>query len=239
MTPALRIRRVLVVAGTYADAEAAIPLAVRLAEISRAEVTGVLAEDPAALELPGHAAFTGASGPVRMTAERMLEAFGADARAFEARLGRAAARAALGWRFRRESGALPEVLERLARRDDIALLGYRRVLRVRGPIVAMGRDLRRRGGSESVALAEALARALRLPVLVMRIGGGDGGHDASDEVSVADEQSALHMLDSLAPTALILDAGMADMARGPGLVALIETARCPVLLRGATEAAAP
>jgi hypothetical protein len=163
MTTTLHIRRVLVVAGCFADAEDAIPLAIRLAALTRAEVTGILAEDPSALELPGRAIVPG-RGAVEITSERMLAAFGADARAFEKRLGRAAAEAALGWRFQRERGALPEVLDRLARREDVALLGYRRALRVRGPIVALGRALGaapsgRVADGATAALADALARS--------------------------------------------------------------------------------
>jgi hypothetical protein len=229
MSASLRIRRVLVVAGCYADAEAAIPLAVRLATLARAEVTGVLAEDPMAFELPDHAVALGRGGAMKIDPERMLAAFGADARAFEARLGRAARQESLGWRFLRERGAVPEVLERLAQREDVALLGYRRALRLRGPIVTLGRGIG--GDAETVSLAQTLARALVVPLMVLRIGGRPGPETHS-AIMVSDAQAALQALDTLAPTALIVDAGLAEFATGPALRALIETARCPVLLRG-------
>jgi len=226
MSDPVRIRRVLVLAGSYADAEAAIPLAVRLASLSRAEITGVLAEDPAALDLPGPAIATLAGGLVEITAERMLAAFRADARAFEARLGRAATQASLGWRFVHERGALHEVLWRLARRDDVMLVGYRRPLRLRGPVVALSE-----GGGGAVALAPALARAMRLPLLTLSVGDPQEHAAGSTQVSVPDMAAALRMLDTLAPTVLVLDGGASARATGPALRALIETARCPILLQ--------
>jgi hypothetical protein len=230
MTDHLRIRRVLLVAGCLADAEAALPLAVRLAALARAEITGVLAEDPAALNLPGHAIAPGHAAPVEITAERMLAAFQADARAFETRLARAAAQAALGWGFRREAGAMAEVLERLTRQEDVALVGYRRAMRVRGPIVALSHGAE----AETVVLARTLARAMRLPLMLLSVGeaeAADTSASGETRLAVPDPMAALRALDTLAPTAVVLQADRTLFGAGPGLRALIETARCPVLLR--------
>ncbi|WP_114967298.1 hypothetical protein [Alkalilacustris brevis] len=252
MSELLRIRNVLIVAGCYADAEAAIPLAVQLARLAQAEITGVLAEDPAAHDLPGGAfllAPRGTGAGAAFPASRMRAAFQADARAFEARLRRAAVQEALGWRFRREAGALPEVLARLATREDVALLGYRRTMRLRGPVVALGNSDAAGTGSGAAAdpafsLASALARAMNLPLMVIDPSGAPehaGAHDLPPlpgrgagpvpaRLSVPDSAAALRALDRLAPTLVVLDSRLAGFHRGAELRALIETARCPILL---------
>lgn len=262
MSEVLRVRNVVLIAGCYADAEAAIPLGVQLARLARAEITGVLAEDPVAHELPGGAFVPLVPGGA---AGRMRAAFQADARAFEARLRRAALQAALGWRFRREAGALPEVLARLVpSREDVALLGYRRPMRLRGPVVVLGSPEPQGDLSDvvdpAVGMASALARAMRLPLMVLDPSGGSqrgeagGGsprqaHGARPQgaagpgsdwsgglgpvparIAVPDVAAALRVLDRLAPTLVVLDSRLEAFRPGAELNALIGTARCPILL---------
>lgn len=228
MSDAPRSRRVLVIANCYADARTAIPLAMRLARSARAEVLGVFGEDPVTRDLPGVAFAAEAGGGA--SAQRMLAAFQRDARAFEADLSRAAARATLSWSFRRLSGTLEAILQDIAERGDIALMGYRQTLQVAGPVVVLSE----RDESPALALGAELAHGLRRPLRLVTMGRPGGPHapgraDGRDEV--ADFDAALRLLDGLAAAAVVVDADSPSLATPGRIQRLREAARCPVILR--------
>lgn len=227
MTPdAPRYRRILVIAGSYADAAEALPLALHLARGSGAELAGVLAEDPAMLELSGAVLVSRSTlAPGPLSSERILAAFRADARAFRAHLAQLARRAALGWHFSTESGRPQDLVARLAGQGDMVLLGYRRALKLRGPVVALAA----RHAPRSPALAAELAKALRVPQLLLRVDDDSPDSDAQLSLSAPDAATALSALDRLAPTAVIVDEGAEGFATAGELQKLIDTARCPVL----------
>ena len=202
-------RRVLLFAGCYADAGPAIGLAVTLAQQMQAVLEGVLALDPrmeaaegAALVMAGRARGT----TLALSRERLSLAYAADARAFRSRLDAAAARLSIRWSFRTDTGALPDLALGLRRPGDAVILGHRRFLPLRGPVIALeeGED------GPAARLASDLARALNLRARVLPAG------------------TPAAALEPLAISALILPQSVQDdPAR---LAALIDAARCPVLL---------
>jgi hypothetical protein len=201
--------RVLLLAGCYADAGPAIALAVPLAARMQAALEGVLALDPRAEAAEGAALVTGRRGvgaTLLLSREGLSLAYAADARAFRGRLERAAAALALRASFRVDTGALPDLALGLRRPGDAVVLGYRRFLPLRGPVIALedGED------GPAAAIAADLARTLGLRARVL----------PADTAPAA--------LDPLPIAALVLPHSVQS---DPGrLAALIDAARCPVLL---------
>jgi hypothetical protein len=114
-------RRVLLLAGCFADAGPAIGLAVTLAARMQAALEGVLALDPRTEAAEGAALVTGrraAGATVLLSRERLSLAYAADARAFRTRLDRAAAALTLRTSFRVDTGALPDLALGLRRPGD-------------------------------------------------------------------------------------------------------------------------
>jgi hypothetical protein len=207
------VTRVLLAAACFADARAAVPFGLEIAAAAGAELTGLLAEDPDALALAGPALAPLRRTPVQISAETMLAAFRRDARAFERLIAETAGRAALPWSFRHERGSLPAlVLPHLAAPGEVVLVGFQRLMRLRGPLVALERP----GAPGVQSLARALRDRLRLPLM---------------ERPLLPAAGTLAALRGLAPAAVIADVTGTEFASAAGLAELIETARCPLVLR--------
>lgn len=202
-------RRVLLLAGCFADAGPAIGLAAALAARTQAALEGVLALDPRAEAAEGAKLFTlrrPAGATLLLSRERLNLAYAADARAFRSRLDRAAATLALQASFRIDTGALPDLALGLRRPGDAVIMAYRRLLPLRGPVIALedGKD------GPGARLATELARILGTRARVLPA-------DTPPEA-----------LDPMPVSALVLTrANHPDPAR---LAALIDAARCPALL---------
>lgn len=204
-------RRLLIVAGCYADAAPAISLAEALSGRLVKGLVGVLAREPAAEAAEG-APVLSAQRPrttgSAVTRERLSAAYAADARAFSARLSLIATRSRMTWEFRTDSGMTSDLACRFRQPDDLVLVGYRRLLDTGGPVIALCREEDRR----TQQLAAALARALKRRALVLPI-------ETADQIERIEAMSA---------TALILAPELA--VRSGWLAALVEAARCPVLI---------
>ncbi len=199
--------RVLLLAGCFADAAPSIGLAVALAARMRASIEAVLALDARA-EGAALVPFGRPRGapPPALSRESLTLSYAADARAFRLRLDKAAAGASLRWSFRTESGLLPDLALGMWQPGDAVIFGHRRFLALRGPVVSLGGD---QDGSAS-RLAGDLARALGLRARVLPA------------------ETPPAQLDALAASALVLPRSFQTDRRL--LAALIEAARCPVLL---------
>jgi len=199
-------RSVLLIAGCFADAAPALDLAVAVARRMGAGLEGVLALDPraegAALATVGA---RGRAGPAP-GGEGLRRACAADARAFRRRLDLAAAGASLRWQFRTQSGVLPDLALVAGQPGDIVILGHRRFLALRGPVVALDD----RASGPLSRFAADLARVLGL----------------SARILPADTPPAT--IDLMAASALLLPRGQRTDARW--LSGMIDAARCPVLL---------
>ncbi|MCC5986850.1 MAG: hypothetical protein JJT95_04155 [Pararhodobacter sp.] len=217
-------RRVLIVAGGFADAAPAISMAAALAALSRAALLGVLAREPLAELAEGAPVLSAAGGGARaLTREALESAWAADARAFQRRLSETALAAQLGWEFRSDPGTGAELALRLRRPGDMVMLGYRRLYRRQGPVVVLGGPSV--GGGDAGAgagagekLAQGLAGALHLRAMTL------AWPARSDDVGEREAQ----LLEELSASLLVLNprAGLAPQR----LAALLEAARCPVLI---------
>jgi hypothetical protein len=202
-------RRVLLLAGCFADAGPAIGLAVALAARTQSALEGVLALDPRAETAEGAQLVTGrrpTGTALLLSRERLSLAYAADARAFRSRLDRAAAALELRASFRIDTGTLPDLALGLRQPGDAVILAYRRFLPLRGPVIALedGED------GPAARLATELARMLGTRARVLPA-------DTPPEA-----------LDPMPVSALVLSrANHPDPAR---LAALIDAARCPALL---------
>ena len=157
------------------------------------------------------AATTTTTGPAHARAlsrETLAAAYASDARAFSARLTRAAAARRLTCEFRTDQGLATDLAFRLRRPGDMLVLGYRRLLETGAPVVTLCRP----EDAQTQALARALSRALRRRAVFLP-------PEAADQPG---------MIEGLSATAMIL---APELARQPArLSALTEAARCPVLV---------
>lgn len=207
--------RFLIVAGCFADAAPAIRLAALLAQARQpaGALVGVLVRETTLEAAEGapllsRPRMNRSLPPPALSREALSAAYAADARAFSARLSLIATRARLPWAFRTDQGMSADLACQLRQPGDIVLLGYRRLLDTGGPVVALCPDDDHHTRSFASALARALhCRALSLPV------------EAADRPAMIDEMSASALI--VAPV----------LAHQPArLSALIEAARCPVLV---------
>lgn len=207
--------RIVIVAGCFADAAPAIRLAEVVAQTRQtaAALVGVLVRETALEAAEGapllaRHRMAPMPPPLALTRDALAAAYATDARAFSTRLSLIATRARLTWEFRTDHGITADLACRLRQPGDTLLLGYRRFLETGGPVVALCHtdDIR------TQTLANALARALRRRALSLPI-------ETADQPALIDAMSA---------TALVI---APELARQPVLLsALIEAARCPVLV---------
>lgn len=223
--------RVVILAASFADAAPAIRLAEVLVQLREGTGTepamamiGVLALDPmldAALgapllprgrlrpaDMPRATATTAPAHAGALSREALASAYASDARAFSARLTRIATARRLACEFRTDQGLTADLAFRLRRPGDMLVLGYRRLLETGAPVVA----LCRLEDAQTQALTRTLSRALHRRAVFLP-------PEAADQPG---------MIEGLSATALIL---APELARQPArLSALIEAARCPVLV---------
>ncbi len=202
-------RRVLLLAGCFADAGPAIGLAVALAARTRAALEAVLALDPRAVAAEGAQIVadgrpTGAT--LLLSRERLSLAYAADARAFRSRLDRVAAKSKLRASFRIDTGTLPDLALGMRQPGDAVILAYRRFLPLRGPVIALEDEV----DGPAARLATELARMLGTRARVLPA-------DTPPEA-----------LDPMPLSALVLS--RATLPAPARLAALLDTARCPALL---------
>jgi nucleotide-binding universal stress UspA family protein len=217
-------RRILIGAGCYADARAAMEIAERLAASAGYDLGGLLLDDPAASETaitPGHRVVT-CSGALMLAPDRaqMQRAMASDARAFRAQLSRIAESHAVSWSFEQRRGELFSGLIRAAHGWDLLMIGYRRLRRRTGLVVVIGSGPEP-GDVEGAALANTLASILRTGTIRLDAGGGD------------DTAALLARIGRIHAALIVTDAGRGPFRTGDQLRRLVEAARCPVLVLGA------
>ena len=184
-------------------------LAVAVATRMRARLEGVLALDPRAeaaalvtVSPRGRAGPPPGGEPLRL-------ACAADARAFRRRLDLAAAGASLSWGFRIETGLLSELALELRQSRDTVILGHRRLLSLRAPLVSLSAS----PSDQTAHLAADLARMLGLRLRIL-------------PVDTPPSEIAL-----LAASAIVLPRSFLE--NPPLLSQMMEAAGCPVLFDAA------
>lgn len=225
------VTRILIGAGSFADAEAALRLVERIADRLAAEMGGILVEETIAQELasrPGQRLVTAGGLLVAVPPpDQMRTLIESEARAFREHLARLAEARAARWSFQRRRGDLIGDLWDAAPGWDLLLVGYRTPARHGGPVVLVSPAGHRDG--EAQTLAEELAAGLGTDTLTVA-----PARHATD----GDAEAAL--LDSIArmrASAVVLDLSAGPLRTPEQVRHLLEAARCPVIALGASKIA--
>lgn len=234
-------RRILVGAGSFADAAAALRLVDRLAVVFRAGLGGVLVEEVNTLaicQIPDQRIVlvngTTTIAPSRSQVRTLLDA---DARAFRQSLAQTAKATNTEWVFSREAGDLVSTALRTAVGWDVLVIGYRHVHAIKGKIVLL--EASDSGSNEMSDTARLLSRQFSADRVVFSVSHGEAAENtiqnaASFHFKTLDEAMAV-----LARTNA--QAVLVDLARGPvrsadDLSRLLEVSRCPLIVFGASDA---
>ncbi|PCI05060.1 MAG: hypothetical protein COB78_00060 [Hyphomicrobiales bacterium] len=232
------VRRIIIGATCFIDANAAIPIAVQLASQSNGEIEGLLVEDEAILD---YAASPSArvvnlkgSSIERVTQGKMLDAFRRDASAFKKMLSASAGDAFVTWTFQSWRGQFTSLIDRTTNAGDMVLFGYSRAKLSPGEIIVVCDDVTAPEALINVAVKIAAERRLPLVILLppsinetvakyLNRMNMDQSHISI--VSGADE--VLEYLSKRSPIAVLLSKSrLLDM----GLRILMDAARCPVIV---------
>lgn len=229
MTPGGTRTRILIGAGSFADAESAIRLAERIVASLPAELGGVLVDEGLMADivhLPGQRVVsTGGTLLVPPSIRQIRSLMEADARAFRHRLSAIARTRTVQWSFEQRSGDLIRGLCEAARGWDILLLGYREMHKRSGPVVLV--TSAPAGSPRAEALATDLAGLLKAGVVVLAVSPDDGAPKAPPD------QDVLARLSRINAAAVVIDMAASPMRTEDHLRQLLDAARCPVLVLGA------
>ncbi len=228
-------RRILIGAGSFADARAALRLAERLAGDLAAELGGMLVEEAILYEiadLPKPRVITSSGtmivAPSRARLRTLVEG---DARAFRETL--SALARSRKWSFERRRGELISGLCQAARGWDLLLLGHRETQRLPGRVVLIAPP---EGAGEAAAgLAGDLAAALRTDVVALRLGPEQPGGTAQGSEHLGGEDALLARIGRIHAAAVVLDLSAGPLRTYDQLRRLHAAARCPLVVLGAGQ----
>ncbi|MGB3243756.1 MAG: hypothetical protein WBB25_04440 [Sulfitobacter sp.] len=229
--------RILVGAGSFADAAAALRIVERLASSFCSSLGGVLVEEPdtlAACQIP-HQRIVLMSGlmtsPPSLSQVRTLSM--ADARAFRRSLARAADPTGTNWVFGQEKGELVGTSLRAAKGWDILVIGYRQIHNIPGKIILLTGS--GSGSDEMLKTSRNLSQKFNAECIEASV--QTGVHDKSGPLSSNQYGTFDECLSALTRTNAL--AVLVDIDRGPvrnqiDLARLLEAARCPLIVFGAS-----
>lgn len=232
------VRRIIIGATCFIDANAAMSIAVQLASHTNGEIEGLLVEDEAILD---YAASPSArvvnlkgSSIESVTQGKMLDAFRRDASAFKNLLSTMANSASVTWTFQSWRGQFMSLVDRTTNAGDMVLFGYSRAKLSPGEIIVVCDDV-----APSKALIDTaikIAKDRRLPLFLLVPSGieetmreylNQGNADQFHIVVVSETGEVLEYLSKRSPTVVLLaKSKLLDM----GFRVLMDTARCPVVV---------
>lgn len=213
--------RIVVAATSFADASSGVRLASLLSARIEADLQGVFIEEEETVGLfrsPSTriVSATGALLALPSSAE-LRAALKRDALAFEREIARIAQTHARSWSFRILQGRLFAHIGELLQARDILLLGQRPLHRLGGPVVRLGRSGR-------PDIAADLAADLRIPLVEIAVADGE----AVQPSVTLDEAFAL--IGRTSATAIVADTLAGPVRTPEEIEALLDAARCPVIL---------
>jgi hypothetical protein len=232
--------RILVGAGSFTDAKAALRIVQQLPEGFCAGLGGILVEEQellATCQIPDQRIVllsgTTSSAPSNSQIQTLLKA---DARAFQKLLARTARPRDNAWAFTRDTGELVSTALRAAASWDILVLGYRQIHKVPGKVIIL---------QTSAPTSDKIQETSR------RL----SNHSPSGQITFSVKTITDEVTSSLSSKSLQFDtlddaltaltrqnaqAVLVDLRRGPvrnqhDLLRLLEAARCPVVVFGASR----
>lgn len=235
-----RHRRIMIGAGCFADAEAAMRLAERILANLPAELGGVLVEEsavPETVRFPGQRVVTaGGSLKVPPSPRQIRAVAESDARAFRDRLARMAQTRSAELYFERRDGDLIRGVFEAAKGWDILLLGYREMHKCPGQVVVVTDAS---GAPRACTLAGDLAQALKTGIVMLSLAGDDADMDQTGATRIAlnSVSELLAQLSRINASAVVVDLVASPLEADGHLRQLLEAARCPVVVLGAGQGA--
>ncbi|WP_299567722.1 hypothetical protein [uncultured Sulfitobacter sp.] len=233
--------RILVGAGSFADAAAALRLVERLPSRFRKGLGGVLVEEVATLatcQMP-HQRIVMLSGATIIPPglDQLRTLMKADARAFRKSLARAAFPVGADCVLAQDKGELVGTALRAAASWDILVIGYRQVHKIPGKIVVL--EMVDQSSQTMKDVSEALSHQLSTNRVVFSV--GSRAEDKVDppsagEVRFARFEDALAALTRTHAQAVLIDLSDGPVRTRGDLARLVEAARCPVLVFGTSAA---
>jgi len=216
-------RRILVGAGSFADARAALQILERLSGFDITDIGGLFLEDRGVIEsaAPRMSALVSPRGSIRRapSQEVLRLMWQSDARAFRDRLIQLATRRAMRWSFEQVPGDPVAGLCGAAQSWDWLLIGHRPTGAHVGRVVGIAHE--DEGGDGVAQLTGALAQSLR-----------SGAELIPDSIP---ERDILARLERLHASAVVIDAGSGPCRTAAQIGELLAAARCPVLVLGAAR----
>lgn len=224
--------RILVGAGSYVDAVAAVRIVERLAETLNTELGGVLVEENTLelCRLPNQRVVQSSGetthAPNRAQVRTLMQA---DARAFRQLLAKAAHPSRPFGFFTQERGDLVPTALQTAAGWDLLIIGHRRVHKMRGKIVVLGSQ----GPDETAmdTMAVRLSDKLRTQKIQFAIQTARVS-EAAGVIQLKTLGETLGALSRLNAEAVLLDLRTGIVQDQTDLARVVEAARCPVIVFG-------
>ena len=244
-------RQIIVAARCYADATPAIPMAAGLARWAGADLHGILVEQDVALAVAGMFTarlVTPAGAQVTApTLPQMRRLLAADARIFEAELGKLASLSR--WTFERLQGDLMARMRAAAKPGDILFVGHHGFYRHLGAVILVHSP--GQAQLQAFDIAAELARSQNAPLFICAAAPGpEQRHLASVELKALLRRADLpgsiaHVFGSTAEildrinrssaAAVIIDRQVGPFKRDADMGLLLDVARCPLVIVGSAD----
>lgn len=229
--------RILVGAGSFVDAAAALRIVARLPSDFLAGLGGILVEDIdtlATCQIPRQRVVS-ESGVMAMapSLSQVRALLKADAGAFRQSLARAADPTGVNWVFAQDTGQLISTALRAAKGWDILVIGYRQVHQMPGKIVVF--ESAHPPQDAVMEVSDRLSKHLSVDRIVFAVAPEDNRTSSARRPEKVHFTSLDQALKALARTNA--QAVLVDLAQGPihtldDLARLLEAARCPLIVFG-------
>lgn len=232
-TPPRAETRILIGAGSFVDATAALRIVARLAAGVNVTFGGLLIEDRDTLDmchLPNQRVVSaGGSLVCAPSPSQFRTLMAADAKAFRRSLAEVAGPTGAAWTFEQSIGDLVQQSLTASAGWDITVVGHRTVHPMRGKVVS----LRAATGVDAAldAFSDRLATTLSAEHLVFSVGDISGGSPKT--FAFASLEEALITLARINVQAVLLDLSHGPIHTPDQLRQLLEVSRCPLFVFGA------
>ncbi|AXI49138.1 hypothetical protein C1J03_23790 (plasmid) [Sulfitobacter sp. SK012] len=229
--------RILVGAGCFIDAAAALRIVARLPGGFLAGLGGVLVEESdmlATCQIPRQLVVS-ASGATAMapSLSQVRALLKSDARAFQKSLARTADPTGAGWVFAQDKGELVGTALRAAAGWDVLVIGYRQVHQIPGKIVILESASSPRDAV--TAVSDRVAKNLSADRVVFSVdheGDKITAVQPSDTFQFKSLDQALKALTRTNAQAVLVDLENGPVHKLADLARLLEVARCPLVVFG-------
>ncbi len=230
-------RRILIGAGSYADAKSAFRLVERLAGELVTELGGLLVEETLLTEitgLPKQRVITSSGSMIVAPSRKQIRTLvRSDERAFRETLSTLAH--SRKWSFERQRGDLISGLCEAAKDWDLLLLGHRVALRLTGCVVLVAPATDATTDAERLAGEMANALGTGSVVLTLDPHGPPTDAEHREGEHFENERALLERIARIHASAVVLDLATGPLRTYEQLRHLLAAARCPIVVLGAGQ----